>query len=81
MWKAIIEKHNNGYKVDFKGGDISGSNVYEEKNPGDPMSSEGDKEHVVSMLWDILDYFGENGSKHDKKRICITYEDQYQNAD
>ena len=70
MWKVIIEKHNNGYKVDYRGGDINDSAVFEDKSGVEP-----NKEHVVSMLYDILDYLDETGSKHDKKRLFIEWRD------
>jgi hypothetical protein len=69
MWKIEIEKYNNGYKVNFKGGDTKNSVVYQEKDEG----LEENKEHIVEMLYDILEYFSEQGSKHDKKRLFIEW--------
>ena len=72
MWKVEIENLNNGFKVNFKGGDTNSSNVYQDKSDG----LEENKEHIVEMLYDILEYFNELGTKHDKKRLSIEWKEQ-----
>lgn len=71
-WQAIITSESNGFHVNFKGGDTNTSNVYQDKSDG----VEENKEHIVEMLYDILEYFGELGSKHDKKRLRIEWKEQ-----
>jgi hypothetical protein len=75
-WQALISKVNNGYKVDFIDGEGKKTFVYAEKDNVELSSNEEDKEHTVEMLWEILEFFAETGSKHDKKRINIEYKKQ-----
>jgi hypothetical protein len=72
-WSAKIDNIDNGFLITYVDG---GTRVcaYEEKI--DVSASEDDLSHVVEMFYDILDFFGKSGSKHDKKRIRITYEKQ-----
>lgn len=46
----------------------------------DTSNIDVNKDHVISMLYEILSYFGEGGSRYDKKRIQINYEpgDKYE---
>ena len=70
-WRVKIEKVDNGYIVDYAGGDWNTVKTYTDcTRDGDEILN---KEHVVEMLWDILEYFAEGGSKHDKKRISIEW--------
>ena len=73
-WQAIITKENNGYSLTLKGGDCEGTttDVFQEKSD----SSGGEnKEHLVEMLYEVLDHFAEYGSKHDKKRLKVEWAD------
>ena len=75
-WKAEIKKVDNGYIVkycemseDEKPRITFRERLYEEKDE----SNELDKNHVVELLYDLIEYFGEDGDKYDAKRICIGY--------
>ena len=72
-WQALITKNDNGYAVDFKNGDSPGICVYQEKDTATEIE---DKNHIVEMFYDILEHFGEIGSKHDAKRLYIEYRAQ-----
>ena len=67
-WKMEIRKVGNGFICKYvpDGGEIEIEEVFEEKQ---------DKEHIIEMLWLVVDHFGELGSKHDEKRICIDYKE------
>ena len=54
----------NGYEVIG----IEGSKVYQ-GNSNDNFN----KDHIIEMLYDIIEYLGESGSKHDIRRIVIGY--------
>lgn len=73
-WLVNISSEDNGFVVKFISGDEKYTMVYQEKDNTEPSGIESDKEHVHNMLWDILEYFGMSGSKHDKKRLYIKYE-------
>lgn len=73
-WLVNISSEDNGFVVKFISGDEKYTMVYQEKDNTEPSDIEHDKEHVHNMLWDILEYFGMSGSKHDKKRLYIKYE-------
>ena len=75
-WKVLISKVNNGYKADYIDEEGKNSMVYAQKENSNLNSNEEDKEHTIEMLWDILEFFTETGSKHDKKRINIEYKNQ-----
>lgn len=68
-WEIKIGKSKNGYKVFFKDEEADCEMVYQEKSDMD----ETDKDHVLTMLYDVLEYFGESGSKYDKRRIFLGY--------
>jgi hypothetical protein len=73
-WQAIITKVNNGFTVEFKGGDKKDTACYQEKDIA--MNEQDNKEHIVEMLYDILEYFGEEGTKHDEKRLRVEWGEQ-----
>lgn len=77
-WHADITSVDNGFVVDYCDGEGKRKVVYQEKDNAESIELhiENDKEHVVNMLWDLIEFFGEAGGKHDKKRIKITYEKQ-----
>ena len=75
-WCVNIKYANNGFIVKYKGGDTEGEQVYQQKDDPSLQGPEENKEHLVDLFWDIMDYFGMSGSKHDKKRLRITYEEQ-----
>lgn len=66
-WSVKIEKVTNGYKVSFSGENYS--QVYEEKDEQDGTN----RDHIIEMLYDILEHFAELGSKYDKRRVYICY--------
>lgn len=72
-WHADIQSVDNGFVVDYFDGEGKRKVVYEER---DEFAQEKDKSHIIDMFYDILEFFGEQGSKHSKKRIKITYEEQ-----
>jgi len=45
--------------------------VYQEKAGVDE-----NKEHIVEMFYDILEHFGEFGSKRDEKRLFVEWRKQ-----
>jgi hypothetical protein len=73
-WSAKIDNIDNGFLITYVDGDGTRVCAYEEKI--DACTYEEDSSHIVEMFYDILDFFGKSGSKHDKKRIKITYEKQ-----
>jgi len=77
-WRIEITKVDNGYQVKFTGGDWDAVKVYTEQLLKTKDSAP--KEHVVDMLWNILDYFAERGSRYDKKRLFVGYQkgDKYE---
>ncbi len=72
-WHADIQSVDNGFVVDYFDGEGKRKVVYQEKNE---FAQEKDLSHIMDMFYDILGFFGESGSKHDKKRLKITYEEQ-----
>ncbi len=61
-WTVCIEKVDNGYRVKFTGGDI----------PGDAVYVSEDKKQLVDMFYDIINYFGEAGSRYDLERLTVS---------
>ena len=72
-WQAIISKEHNGFTVKLDSGEGQYVQLYEEIEDNSLGVTESNKEHVVRMLYDLLEHFAESGSKHDKKRIEIKY--------
>lgn len=60
-WRLIITRVDNGYVLE--GNDESRSVIQE--NERDELS-----EHI-QLLWQVQEYFGFGGSKHDKERIQV----------
>jgi len=68
-WNIKIEKTDNGYFLTCLDGEGSHKLVYKMKDEDD----ETNRDHIIEMFYEILDFFGESGSKHDKRRIKICY--------
>ena len=68
-WKATIEKTDNGYILTGIDGEGIRKMVFKEKDEQD----ETNRDHVIEMLYDLLEFFAEGGSKHDKRRITMGY--------
>ena len=75
-WHADIVAVDNGFIVEYCDGEGKRKVVYQMSIAEEFSSVETDKSHIVNMFYDILEHFGEQGSKHDKKRIKITYDKQ-----
>lgn len=73
-WSIKITKAENGY-VAVSDKDItdniieSESMVFQQKDEED----ETNRDHVIDMFYWLLEYFAEQGSKHDKRRIEVGY--------
>jgi len=70
-WQATITKVGNGFVVEYWDAESKEKQVYQMKEDNQP---EDNKEHIVEMFYDLLEFFAEVGSKHDKKRIQIEWE-------
>lgn len=68
-WKATIEKTDNGYILMALDGEGTRKMVFKIKDDND----ETNRDHVIEMLYELLEFFAEGGSKHDKRRITIGY--------
>ena len=73
--KFTIEQADNGYVVfyqdyisdiDGKEIEITKSHVVEENT-----SEFGEQEVFVRLCWDMMDFFGVNNNKHNRRRINI----------
>lgn len=74
-WKATIERADNGYIVrtqdeDAEGAPMVNTMVFNEKDPQD----ETNNDHLLDALSEIINYFGESGSRYDKRRIHLCYQ-------
>ena len=67
-WKATIEKIDNGYIVTAIDGEGTRKIVFREKD-----EDETNRDHVIEMFYDLMEFFAEGGSKHDKRRVTIGY--------
>jgi hypothetical protein len=63
--KLIIHRLDNGYS-------IHGEEVKEVFEDGDDEFGELDS--MEKLLWAVMDYFGQMGSRHDAQRLRITRE-------
>lgn len=69
-WSVKLTKKSNGFVVDFSGGDVEISKVYQQK---EDSLLEDSFEHYVEIFYDIMEYFADFNSKHRKKNIEIKY--------
>jgi len=69
-WFATIQKVGNGYIAKFKTDEIDTKAVYEMKDDTD----ETNRDHLLTLLCDLIEHFGEGGSKYGKRRIYICYQ-------
>lgn len=67
-WQLIITRGYNGFITEEHTEETINIKVFQEKETDD-------KEYLVEMLYSILETFGEQGSKYDKKRIEISIND------
>lgn len=65
-WSMTISKAENGYIV-LSNDDEKTARIFQEDD-------EDSLKAIEQVLWDVIEYFGEYGSKHDKERIRITRE-------
>ena len=73
-WQAVIFKEHNGFMVKFNDAEGAYNQLYEEKEDNSLTPNESNKEHVVKMLFDLIEFFGEQGDRYDKQRIRISLE-------
>ena len=75
-WKIEVEKVNNGYILNYINDEENQQEVFQCKDEND----ETNRDHVIAMLYTIIDVFSELGTKHDKRRIKIGYRkgDEYE---
>ena len=71
MWALNIEKVDNGFVVIYYDEEGKRKEVFKDS---DESNITGLKEGVIEMLYSILDYFDERGSKHDNVRIKVGYD-------
>ena len=68
-WTITIEKTNTGYILNVpESTDDLGKKWVREEDGNDDLKA------IEAVLWDILEYFGHYGSKHDSERIRIVRE-------
>ena len=68
-WEVKIESTSNGYILTTISDKDKEKFVYTEKDKND----ETNKDHLMEMLYDVIDFFGKSGNKYDKRRIKICY--------
>lgn len=73
MWQLEITRGQNGYRLGYyedigEGGARVWQEEYIEDDEGDELKS-GEE-----LLWQVMNYFGFGGSKHDPERIRIIRE-------
>ena len=70
-WSIDIKRVEGGFILDrFEGEDLIQSVV------GEPDTDTGSLEAMRDVLYLVVEYFGLQGSKHDKHRIKIEIEEQ-----
>ncbi len=68
-WTVIITKVENGYILNFTNGEYPGKKVIQEKN-----IEYAEKEALRETFYELIEYFRENFSKHNKSNIKIVFE-------
>jgi poly(A) polymerase Pap1 len=74
MWEAKIRKVDNGFVFSYEEeSTLNGETTLMLKREilFEENVDEDNKDHVVNLLYQVLEHFGEEGSKHDKERIRI----------
>ena len=71
--KLTIERVANGFLIRNEE-DLS-ITVFEDKEKEDFP----DRESAYYMLWEILNFFGLRGSKHDSKRLSVVFDELKEN--
>ena len=75
MWKAEIERLENGFVVQFPNYTDNEGQEYNLKLVFEDDEEEfGRVESLGRVLWELVEYFGLLGSRYDKKRIRIELE-------
>ena len=75
-WKLVIRWALNGYVLEGRFGDRNFTeNLVIEENEKD------DLEHHQKLLWEVMEYFGFQGSKHDPERLRVTREKKDEDDD
>lgn len=65
MLKLCIDQVDNGYVLTPDPSSEKDPQVFE-------IDEENEAESFTKVLWAITEYFGQSGSRYDKKRIFIT---------
>jgi len=74
MWNIRIKKVSNGYQIWIPAEDME--HIPTEMVIEIPDTEFGELEAMRTLLYEIMEYFGVIGSKHDKKRLVVNIEDQ-----
>ena len=69
-WYLKITRVNNGYILEGP----NDHGVITESVIQEPETEHGEIDGGISMLWEVLEFFGLAGSRHDEKRIRIVTE-------
>lgn len=83
-WAMNIKRVSNGFVVtrppqDEGLPDLVSVYQFDEDNLEDHINAKNRNEAVISMLWDMIEYFNVGGSKRSKYRITILNENQEEN--
>jgi len=73
-WEIKIKKVSNGYQVLIPAEDED--HIPTETVIEIPDTEFGELEAMQTLLYEVIEYFGVIGSKHDKKRLRVNIEDQ-----
>jgi len=78
--KCEIERAENGFILithdvdidEFSGQqiEIEGKTLFEAKK----IEDETNRDHIIDLFYELLEHFGEQGGKYDKRRVKIGYE-------
>lgn len=66
LWEIKIRKVGNGLITTDQDGI---ENIYEIKDRAD----ETNRDHFITLLYDLINFFAEDFGRHDKRRIVIGY--------
>ena len=62
-WSVKLTKIDNGFIGEFIDSDVKQKRAYQDKDG---------KSSIAECLMDMVEFFGEEGTRHDKERIHIT---------